>query len=236
MNKNFYKTSEEYYNRILKRNDHKFIPFISILDKYNVKSVLDLGCGAGQSTNILSSKYDVIGTDVSDLFIKKAKEMYPKVKFAVEDIECLSFDDNTFDAVVLIDVIEHIENIEKAISEVKRVLKPNGIALAVFPNHLKFNRDNWLICLKKILGIDNKIYKVKTDPKKWKLSSDNDIAWKSNYFDIMKMWGKKTYDHSLELAESRVKYFPRWLGKIYWKLFGNPCVIILRKDNTITLR
>lgn len=50
--------------------------------------------------------------------------------------EKLDFEDNTFDIVFMIEVIEHLEDDKKAISEVKRVLKPSGKFVLTAPNKL----------------------------------------------------------------------------------------------------
>jgi len=50
-----------------------------------------------------------------------------------EDVTALSFPDNTFDVIVCIHVFEHIDNDEKAMREVFRVLKPDGVALLDVP-------------------------------------------------------------------------------------------------------
>lgn len=49
------------------------------------------------------------------------------------DLQNLSFNDNTFDCVFASHVLEHIKNDEKAISEIHRILKPNGIAILPVP-------------------------------------------------------------------------------------------------------
>lgn len=54
-----------------------------------------------------------------------------------EDICCLSFDDNSFDLIVCNQVLEHIKDDRKAISELARVLKPDGIAVITVPIDLK---------------------------------------------------------------------------------------------------
>lgn len=50
-----------------------------------------------------------------------------------EDASCLSFDDCSFDVVVSSDVFEHVPDIRKALSECRRVLRPGGRMLALFP-------------------------------------------------------------------------------------------------------
>jgi SAM-dependent methyltransferase len=50
-----------------------------------------------------------------------------------ENLECLSFEDNTFDVLITSDVLEHVADLDKAISEIYRVLKPNGLHIFTIP-------------------------------------------------------------------------------------------------------
>jgi SAM-dependent methyltransferase len=50
-----------------------------------------------------------------------------------ENLECLSFDDNTFDVLITSDVLEHVADLDKAMSEIYRVLKPNGLHIFTIP-------------------------------------------------------------------------------------------------------
>jgi SAM-dependent methyltransferase len=50
-----------------------------------------------------------------------------------ENLECLTFPDNTFDLLINSDVLEHVSDLDKALSEVKRVLKPGGFHVFTLP-------------------------------------------------------------------------------------------------------
>ena len=93
--------------------------------------ILEVGCGAGLTTRYLAKKYDVkiIGIDISEKMIKKAKERNKKLKnaeFMVADAQNLPFKDNTFDIVFTESVIAMVPDKLKAIKEFKRVAKPGG--------------------------------------------------------------------------------------------------------------
>jgi SAM-dependent methyltransferase len=57
-----------------------------------------------------------------------------------ENLECLSFSDNSFDVVVNSDVLEHVSNLDKALSEIKRVLKPGGYHVFTLPVDYELGR------------------------------------------------------------------------------------------------
>jgi ubiquinone/menaquinone biosynthesis C-methylase UbiE len=91
--------------------------------------VLDLGCGYGYYTNYFKSiGADVLGVDASSNMIKIARSRYKDCSFDICDItEVLPFADNSFDLIFCNQVLMDIENIEQALSECYRILKPNGI-------------------------------------------------------------------------------------------------------------
>lgn len=107
-----------------------------ISDKY----VLDAGCGVGQGAAYLSqngARY-VVGIDVSPEAITYARDFFPKdnLSFVVMDALWLGFPDRTFDVVTSIEVIEHLQKPEQYVSEIRRVLKDEGVLVLSTPNKL----------------------------------------------------------------------------------------------------
>ncbi|OGH14330.1 MAG: hypothetical protein A2687_01740 [Candidatus Levybacteria bacterium RIFCSPHIGHO2_01_FULL_38_26] len=103
----------------------------SLLKKYLPENkplkILDAGCGPGAALVYLSKFGDVVGVDISDDALKFAKKRGKVVKGDVSD---LPFKDETFDVVVCLDVLYHKwVDLKKALSELKRVLKPGGVLL-----------------------------------------------------------------------------------------------------------
>jgi ubiquinone/menaquinone biosynthesis C-methylase UbiE len=89
--------------------------------------VLDAGCGPGfvaASAKLLGA--DVEGVDFSEGMVEQAKGRFPDIDFAVADVEDLPVRDETFDAVLSNIVLFHVTDPEKAMSEARRVLRPNG--------------------------------------------------------------------------------------------------------------
>ncbi len=96
--------------------------------------VLDLGCGTGLITQVLSGS--VTGVDISPWKVERARQHLPHVTFTVDDVENLLTlpANNCFDAVVCTDVLEHLENPDRAIAEAWRVLKPTGVFIGTVPS------------------------------------------------------------------------------------------------------
>ncbi|HEY0366649.1 MAG TPA: class I SAM-dependent methyltransferase [Pyrinomonadaceae bacterium] len=107
-------------------------------DKYDVKRqverVLDLGCGNGRHAIYFARQgFAAAGIDVSEHAIAWAKDWAKRegldIDFRTGNIEHLPFEDNTFDVVVSHGVLDHVhmETAQKAVAEVRRVLKAKGL-------------------------------------------------------------------------------------------------------------
>ena len=103
--------------------------------------VLDLGCGLGHISMILSiarPDLDIIGIDRTKAPLWKKIKF--KCKFEKGDALNLRFKDNTFDVVISFGVMEHTNNDKKFLKEIYRVLKFNGINLMFnLPNKYSMN-------------------------------------------------------------------------------------------------
>jgi SAM-dependent methyltransferase len=101
-------------------------------------TVLELGCGTGSFTRELArSGADVVAIDVSPelLEIAKANCSAPNVQYQIQNAYELSYPDAVFDSVVGSSVLHHLE-IEAALREIYRVLKPGGRISFTEPNML----------------------------------------------------------------------------------------------------
>ncbi|MFA4871788.1 MAG: class I SAM-dependent methyltransferase [Patescibacteria group bacterium] len=94
--------------------------------------VLDLGCGNGDNVYFLSKAgHDVVGIDLD---VKEAQEKYPALNFLSMSAEKLDFSDGIFDEIYANDVLEHVENLEKVLNEVGRILKAGGRFIITVPH------------------------------------------------------------------------------------------------------
>lgn len=120
----------------------KPVPFVveslPLFRRYNVKSVLDLGCGAGRHCILLAKEgFNVVGIDFSRASLKMAREWVKKEKLENVNFVCgamthLPFTDSVFDALISVSVIHHAikSQIINAIREIQRVLERKGLFLA----------------------------------------------------------------------------------------------------------
>ncbi len=109
-----------------------------ILDSFKEESVLDIGCGSGFMLDKLREKdkeLKTVGLDISPVALEKAKEK--GLDCRMYDItEPLPFEDNSFEAVILADVLEHMFQPEPVLKEAARVAEkyvyisvPNFVSL-----------------------------------------------------------------------------------------------------------
>lgn len=102
------------------------------------KNIIEIGCGIGTIIKLILRKdNEITGVDISDKYIKFLKKQYKNVKnlkFIKSDIFGLpkKVKNKFFDTVVMVNVLEHIKDDDKALKIVNKLLKKNGkIALMV---------------------------------------------------------------------------------------------------------
>jgi len=98
-------------------------------------AVLEIGCGHGTLVHRLSAKgLDVIGVETSTTRIAEGRALYGALPIEQVSGTALPFADEQFDLVLSFDVLEHIPDTDRHLSEVRRVLKPGGWYLLQTPN------------------------------------------------------------------------------------------------------
>jgi len=119
-------------NFIEKRMMKSFFDAVKdILRDLKPLKILEVGAGEGFMAQLVyefySEKADVFGIDISANIIEQAQKKYPDIKFSAQSIYDLDFDAKSFDLVVAFEVLEHLDDPERAIAEIKRVGKSDFI-------------------------------------------------------------------------------------------------------------
>lgn len=129
-----------------------------------IVNMLDAGCGTG----VYSFYFSNFAKDIQAIDISKDKIDYLKrenflknINFSRQDLCNLPFEKESFDFIVCSDVLEHIKEDEKAISELSRVLKKNGTILITVPYYSKNNEKTYKIYDHERAGYNLKILQSK---------------------------------------------------------------------------
>lgn len=109
------------------------------IEPHDDQLILDLPCGRGFYLNMLRyvCACRLVGADLDGEVIQKARRNVghlPDILLAQADIYALPHPDNCFDAVILSEVLEHIERDVDGLREIYRVLKPGGVVAITVPH------------------------------------------------------------------------------------------------------
>lgn len=101
------------------------------------KTVLDIACGEGYGSQALAPRAErMVGIDIDLASVQRANETYrrPNLRFLQGNLESIPQADQSFDVALCFETLEHVANQPQALSELARVLKPEGLLLISTPN------------------------------------------------------------------------------------------------------
>ncbi len=128
----------DFNNNLISFGLHKYVKRKAIESFKFEGKCLDLCTGTGDIAYLLKDKCEVTGLDFSKNMLDEARKKHPDINFTEGDCTELPFDDNSFDNVTISFGLRNIEDYEKALDEIYRVLKPEGIFF-----HLDFGKKNF---------------------------------------------------------------------------------------------
>jgi len=110
------------------------------IDFIEGSAVLEIGCAEGWMTESISKKANILFSgDIAMSYLQRAKKRGINANFVRIDAHCLPFPKNLFDCVVITEVLEHLIAPYRALEEIHRVLKPDGIIIISVPNNMNFS-------------------------------------------------------------------------------------------------
>lgn len=112
---------------------------VKILKTHRPETVLDVATGTADFAiaAIQAGPKKITGVDISEQMLEVGKQkvaklnLQDKIELMVGDSENLKFQDNYFDAVIVSFGVRNFENLEKGMSEIRRVLKPGGLVIVL---------------------------------------------------------------------------------------------------------
>ncbi len=113
---------------------------LNMLNASKADKVLDVGCASGRQSFLIAEKgAEVTGIDISNSFIIEARSHIKErgtnnISFTVADIESLPFPLDHFDKILCAEILEHVLNLDEAMNQLLRVLKPGGLLVISVPN------------------------------------------------------------------------------------------------------
>ena len=141
---------------------------VDIVAKHHPETILDIATGTGDlAINLTKTNASkIIGLDISEGMLNVGRKKIAKknletiIEMVIGDSENLTFADNSFDAITVAFGIRNFENLEKGLSEILRVLKPNGIFVVLetsIPTKTPF-KQGYKFYTKSILPIIGKLF------------------------------------------------------------------------------
>lgn len=135
---NYYKRLSSYH--IQRETDLNDLCISKIMGSIVGNKVLDIACGSGYLTKKIgeTKKVNVTGIDIK---ITKNMEKDKNIKYLEGNVEHIDFPDNYFDTVVCAHTLEHVQKLEIAVNELKRVTKKRLIIVVPKQREYKYTFD-----------------------------------------------------------------------------------------------
>lgn len=141
---------------------------LQLVTAKNPDTILDIATGTGDLAILMTETpaKKIIGLDISTGMLEEGKKkisqkhLSDKIEMLLGDSENIPFEDNTFDAITVAFGVRNFENLEKGLSEILRVLKPNGIFVILeTSNPTKFPfKQGYVFYTRKILPLIGKLF------------------------------------------------------------------------------
>lgn len=128
-------------NYWFRRHEAAYARLADLISQSHTATVLDAGCGEGYGCELLrlGGAEGVVGFDYDQATLVSLRQTYDHITPVTGNLVMLPFRDSAFDAVVSLQVIEHIWDQPRFLAECARVVKPEGWIAISTPNRLTFS-------------------------------------------------------------------------------------------------
>ena len=132
--KSFWDRNAGYYDRFMRKDRAAYEEMYTLIRPVvKAKTVLELATGTGLiAKHIVNAAAQIEATDASAEMIAEAKRdsRSAKLHFSVQDMFCLPYADKSFDVVIVSNALHIVPQPEKALAEIHRVLRDDGVLIA----------------------------------------------------------------------------------------------------------
>jgi len=172
---------------------------LKIVAHKNPQTILDIATGTGDLAILMSNTTanKIIGLDISQGMLEvgkqkiASKKLSHKIEMILGDSEKMPYPDSTFDAITVAFGIRNFENLDKGLTEIHRVLKPNGVFVILeTSNPTKFPfKQGYYFYTKYILPIIGKIFSKDNSAYNYLGKSANIFPFGKNLCNILQKNG-----------------------------------------------
>lgn len=168
--KNFESNPKD-FDKLYMKYQHKTWnnPYImyNFLENFDKPTALDVGCGQGYTTKLLSQKYNIIGVDISNKAIEFAKKNYPDLTFQVGSIENVY---GSFDTIFFINVLNYFteEQFNSLMPDLIHKMNPGGEIVGVFYENTTHIADKFHSLIKSNFALISETTFMNNLYRKWK--------------------------------------------------------------------
>jgi SAM-dependent methyltransferase len=169
--------------------------------------VLEVGCGLGHLLDQLDPHCETWGVDLSTYALGRARVVEPRARLCQARGEQLPFREHSFAGAIIRHVLEHLPEPVLAIDELRRILQPAGMLMAVMPNPTSLSRgikkDQWI-------GFRDPTHVNLLTPTQWR------DLFEGHGFQVLHQWGDGLWD---------VPYLPLLPTALQLLLFTSPAAL-----------
>lgn len=190
---------------------------VDMIASTNPETILDIATGTGDLVIQMAQKTDakkLIGLDISSgmLEIGKLKvtkeELDSRIEMVLGDSENLQFEDNSIDAVTVSYGVRNFEDLEKGLSEIRRVLKPDGILVILetsVPERFPF-KQGYFFYSKLIVPALGKLFSKDKIAYGYLSESASKFPYGERFNNILKKVGFNNVNHYLQFHGASTIY------------------------------